>query len=84
MGLTAVFSTIIATIFIILSLQVAFGLGVLVGTAVALSQYMTHHLQNRLKIDEEDRIYPGWGGVLVQIAGYALAAPLFFYTLNIF
>lgn len=83
-SLTAVFSTIIASIFIILSPEIAFSLGGVVGAAVALSQYMTHHLQNRLHIRQEDRIYPGWGGVLVQIAGYALAAPIFFYTLNLF
>lgn len=79
--LTGIFAVIVEPIFILIPARFAFLLGAIAGASLFVGQGWVTDLQNHLKIPEIKRIYPGYGGVLLQIAGYTITAPVYFTLL---
>jgi phosphatidate cytidylyltransferase len=75
--ITSLFSVIIAPLFIVIPIRLALVLGAVAGSALFAGQMWINDLQTQLGISEYKRIYPGYGGILLQIAGYTLAAPIY-------
>lgn len=79
--LTGIFAVIVEPAFILISARFAFLLGAIAGASLFVGQSWVTELQNHLNISEQKRIYPGYGGVLLQIAGYTITAPIYFTLL---
>ncbi len=81
--ITAVFSAIVVPIFIVLPTSYALAIGASVGTAVITGQGFVQVLQDNVKIPRHWRTVQGHGGILLQIAGYTLSAPIYFHLIRL-
>ncbi|MEM7336048.1 MAG: hypothetical protein AAF490_28470 [Chloroflexota bacterium] len=81
--ITAVFSAIIVPLFIVLPLSYALVIGASVGTAVFTAQGFVQMLQESVRIPIHWRTVQGHGGILLQIAGYTLSAPIYFHLIRL-
>lgn len=81
--ITAVFSVMIVSLFVVLPSRYALVIGAAVGTAVFAAQGLVQSLQDSLKVPLHWRTYQGHGGILIQIAGYTAAAPIYFHLMRL-
>lgn len=80
--ITAIFSAIVVSSFVVTPMRFALAIGALVGTAVFAAQGLVQSLQDSLGIPMHWRTFQGHGGILIQIAGYTVSAPIYFYLLS--
>ena len=81
--ITAILSAIVVSGFVVLPIQYALVIGASVGTAVFAAQGLVQSLQESLNIPLHWRTYQGHGGILIQIAGYTIAAPIYFHLMRL-